>query len=126
MINFPSKILEPLKNFLLSEEERLIRTKKRLESEDPYNETLGRHDDVAIGSEVMEQVNHDEVEAEKNEASRMLIKIKKTLARIRIGRYGVCEECGKMIDTDRLAITPTAELCVDCERKAEKSKKKQS
>ncbi|MBI4999343.1 TraR/DksA C4-type zinc finger protein [Candidatus Gottesmanbacteria bacterium] len=34
--------------------------------------------------------------------------------------YGICERCGKMIDTDRLAVMPAAELCLECEKKKEK------
>jgi RNA polymerase-binding transcription factor DksA len=125
MISFPKNILEPLRSFLVSEKQRLKKTKKRLEKEDPYGGAWNREaDDAAIDAEVNEQVDHDQVEAEKTEASRALIRVKKTLARIKIGRYGVCEKCKKMIDTDRLAINPTAEYCMDCERKVEKSKKK--
>lgn len=126
MISFPKNILEPLRSFLVSEKERLRRTKKRLEKEDPFNGLWNNReaDDAAIDAEVSEQVDHDQVEAEKQEASRALIMVKKTLARIRIGRYGVCEKCKRMIDTDRLAINPTAEYCMDCERKVEKSAKK--
>jgi RNA polymerase-binding transcription factor DksA len=124
MISFPKNILEPLRKFLVSEEVRLKRTRARLEKEDPYGGSWDREaDDAAIDSEVMEQVDHDRVEAEKKEASRALIRVKKTLARIKIGRYGICEGCGKMIDTDRLAINPTAEYCMSCERGVEKSKK---
>ena len=126
MISFPQNILEPLRRFLVSEKERLKKTKKRLEKEDPYNSKWNNReaDDAAIDGEVMEQVDHDQVEAEKKEASRALIRVRKTLTRIKIGRYGICEKCGKMIDTDRLAINPTAEFCVNCERKVERAGKK--
>ena len=36
--------------------------------------------------------------------------------------YGICEDCGKMIDTDRLMIYPEATLCVSCEAKKEKKR----
>jgi len=49
--------------------------------------------------------------------------VRKTLTRIKLGRYGICEECHKMIDTDRLAIDLTAEYCVKCAVKKENSKK---
>lgn len=125
MISFPKNILEPLRKFLVSEEVRLKKTRERLEKEDPYGGSWDREvDDAAVDAEVMEQVDHDQVEAEKKEASRALIRVKKTLARIKIGKYGICEECGKMIDTDRLAINPTAECCMECERRAEKKNKR--
>ena len=46
--------------------------------------------------------------------------IKKALKRVKIGKYGICEECGKMINTDRLAVFPEATLCITCEKKKEK------
>jgi len=30
---------------------------------------------------------------------------------IKIGKYGICEDCGQMIDTDRLIIYPETTLC---------------
>jgi RNA polymerase-binding transcription factor DksA len=36
------------------------------------------------------------------------------------GTYGFCVECKQMIDTDRLAILPTATLCLMCEQKKKK------
>lgn len=125
VVEFPQKILEPLKNYLMNEEKRLRKTRARLEKEDPYsNGWANNDDDAAIDSEVMEMASHDQVSAEKKETKRALINIRKTLTRIKIGKYGLCENCNKMIDTDRLAINPTAEYCVDCERKKESSKKK--
>ncbi|KKR63523.1 MAG: hypothetical protein UU02_C0023G0001, partial [Candidatus Woesebacteria bacterium GW2011_GWA1_40_43] len=30
---------------------------------------------------------------------------------IKLGKYGICEECGQMIDTERLIAFPEATLC---------------
>jgi RNA polymerase-binding transcription factor DksA len=38
---------------------------------------------------------------------------------VKLGKYGICEKCGKMIDTDRLAINPEATTCIDCEKDKE-------
>ena len=46
--------------------------------------------------------------------------MRKALTRIRFGKYGLCERCGKFIDTDRLMIMPETTLCVECEKKREK------
>ena len=45
------------------------------------------------------------------------VQIRKALTRVRLGTYGTCEDCGKMIDTDRLMIYPEATLCVACTAK---------
>ena len=34
--------------------------------------------------------------------------------RLRTGRYGVCERCGREIPADRLEAQPAARLCVAC------------
>lgn len=39
--------------------------------------------------------------------------------RVADGDYGVCEHCGRPIGAARLAARPTAELCIDCARRAE-------
>jgi len=45
--------------------------------------------------------------------------IKETLERIRGGRYGICERCGKPITPRRLEILPYAARCVKCEDKSQ-------
>ena len=54
------------------------------------------------------------------ELERKIIQTRKALTRIKIGKYGICEDCGEMIDTDRLMIYPEATLCAKCQKKREK------
>lgn len=117
-VQFPSNVLEPLLNYLRGEEKRLVKVKVSLKKEDPFKGRK-REDDNSVDADVAEQVDHDRVFAIRNEITRSLINIRKTLTRIKIGRYGTCERCGQMIDTDRLAIKPTAEFCVACEKAVE-------
>lgn len=51
---------------------------------------------------------------------RAIVEIDAALARIDDGTYGTCEECGAEIPLERLRALPTARLCVDCQRAAEK------
>jgi RNA polymerase-binding transcription factor DksA len=44
--------------------------------------------------------------------------IDRALAQIEAGKYGVCDNCGRDIDPDRLAFRPASILCVDCKTKA--------
>ena len=37
-----------------------------------------------------------------------------------VQNYGICENCGKEIDPERLEIFPETTLCVDCKRKYER------
>lgn len=122
MISFPLKVLQPLIRFLKHEEKRLKKVEKNLENEDPFNNT-GRVDDNAVDTDAVEQVEHERVSATKAAINKSLVSVRKTMTRIKLGRYGICEECHKMIDTDRLAIDLTAEYCVKCAAKIEAKKK---
>jgi DnaK suppressor protein len=121
VISFPLKVLQPLIRFLKQEEKRLRKAEKNLEKEDPFNDPT-RVDDNAVDTDVTEQVEHERVSATKKAMNRSLVSVRKTLTRIKLGKYGICEKCHKMIDTDRLAINLTAELCVKCAAKMEKKK----
>ena len=77
-------------------------------------------DNAAPDTEAEEQYGHARVSAIKDELNRKASQIEKALKRLKAGRYGQCEDCGKMIDTDRLAIFPEATMCVSCEKKREK------
>jgi len=114
-------VLRPLMDYLKGEEKRLVKAKSSLVKEDPFKGRK-REEDNSIDADVAEQVDHDRVFASRIELRKSLINIRKTLTRIKIGRYGICEKCSKMIDTDRLAIKPTAEYCVSCEKEVEAKK----
>lgn len=121
VIEFPAKVLEPVKNYLKKEERRLKERKKKLKKEDPFSDP-GRGEDNAVDSDALEQAGHERIEAIQTEVDKALITVRKALTRIKLGNYGTCESCGKMINTDRLAIKPTADSCIACERKKEGKK----
>ncbi len=122
-IRFPSQILLPVANFLKAQLAKLKINRKKISSEDPFNDKARTLDNAATDTEAEEQFGHARVLAIKKELSNKSEQIKKALGRIKQGKYGTCEVCGKMIDTDRLAITPEATKCVSCEKKAEKKAK---
>jgi RNA polymerase-binding transcription factor DksA len=122
VISFPLKVLQPLIKYLKQEEKRLKKVGKSLDKEDPFNDT-SRVDDNAVDTDVAEQTDHERVSATKMAVNRSLIAVRTTLTRIKLGKYGICEECNKMIDTDRLAIKLTAEHCIKCAAKFESKKK---
>ncbi len=61
-------------------------------------------------------------ETEKREFSSLnlsrqketLFSIDHALRKIREGRYGICEKCGKPIEKKRLEIIPYARICIKC------------
>jgi RNA polymerase-binding protein DksA len=49
-----------------------------------------------------------------------LANVESALKRIEAGTYGVCENCGRPIDVERLEAMPWVTLCIDCKREAER------
>jgi RNA polymerase-binding transcription factor DksA len=118
-ISFPAQLLKPLVAYLKGEQKKLKKTKEQLKKVDPFE--IGNRDaDNSVDSDVAENVEHDRAYAMRMQVTKSLIAVRKTLTRIKLGKYGICSGCGKMIDTDRLAVTPTAETCMECAKKAEK------
>jgi RNA polymerase-binding transcription factor DksA len=118
IIQIPAKLLAPLRDYLQHEQMKLMKSKSVLKREDPFTDSQRVDDNADIGKEAVEQFGHQRSEALRSEVDKILINIRKTLTKIKIGKYGLCEKCGKLIDTDRLAINPTAEFCMDCQKKA--------
>lgn len=56
----------------------------------------------------------DGVSVDTDHTRKKLQEVKKTLDRIKKGRYGICERCGKKIDQARLKVLATATHCRDC------------
>lgn len=117
---FPANVLSPVANFLSARLHTLEKRKKEIAKEDPFADVSRVNDNAAPDIEADEQSGHARTSAIKTEISKRIVQTRKALTRIKIGKYGICEECGQMIDTDRLIIYPEATICVSCERKREK------
>jgi len=118
-IVFPTNLLEPIRQFLHLEEKKLNQRKKALEEQDPFRDSKRILDNASSDADASEQFGHATVEGLKREVDRKLIQVRKALTRIKLGKYGTCEKCGKMIDTDRLMVFPEATVCIKCEKKRE-------
>jgi RNA polymerase-binding transcription factor DksA len=116
-IRFPLRVLKPIKDHLTQEEKKLLKRKEALAQEDPYANEDRVNDNAAIDSDAAEEAGHERIAALRKEIDRALIGIRKSLTRIKIGKYGLCEVCGQLIDTDRLAVNPTASRCMRCTQK---------
>lgn len=118
-VAIPSRIMSSIREHLLREQQNLKDRKKRLKKEDPFADSARTTDNAAIDTDVNEQVGHERVMGIQNEVDKMLIRVRKALSAIKFGKYGICTNCSRMIDTSRLAINPTAEYCMDCATKLE-------
>lgn len=119
-LKFPSSLLFPIGQFLTGQLHKLETNKKKLDEEDPFKSESRITDNAAPDTEAEEQFGHARTSALKEQIDRKIIQTRKALTRIKIGKYGICENCGDMIDTDRLVVFPEATLCVKCEKRKEK------
>jgi DnaK suppressor protein len=55
----------------------------------------------------------------RDRESKLIKKIKKALARIENGTFGICEKCGEEITKKRLIARPVTTQCIDCKTKEE-------
>lgn len=120
---FPANLLSPVANLLRGKLQTLEKRKDDISKEDPFKDVERVNDNAAPDIEADEQFGHARTSALKSEIGRTIIQIKKALTRIRLGKYGICEVCGEMIDTDRLMICPEATLCAKDAAKKEKKGK---
>ena len=119
-LRFPRNILGAVSNLLTSESKRLEKKKKKLSLEDPFADVRRLNDNASPDTDAAEQFGHATVIAMQKQVDRKLVQIRKALASIIIGKYGICERCGKKIDTDRLMVMPETTICVVCEKDKEK------
>ena len=119
-ISFPKNLLKPVGDFLYNRLSMLRINRKKISSEDPFNDKTRDLNNAATDTEAEEQFGHARVMAIKAELNAKTKQIKKALFFVKKGKYGICETCGKMIDTVRLAIYAEATKCIKCEKKGEK------
>lgn len=120
IIGFPKKLITPIGDFLSDQLSRLEKRKKEVDGDDPFKDTRRLTDNASPDSDAAEQFGHTLVSAIRGELDKKIIQTHKALTRIKVGKYGICENCGNMIDTDRLMVYPEATLCINCEKKKEK------
>jgi len=119
-VKFPSNLLFPVGKLLSWRLSSLEKKKKSIEEEDPFKDTERLNDNASPDADAAEQFGHARSTALKNELGKKIVQTKKALTNIKYGTYGICADCKKMINTDRLMVYPEATLCVSCEAKREK------
>lgn len=117
---YPDEVLRPVREYLASRLGGLEKRKKEIAETDPYNDPSRLNDNAAIDADASEQIEHMNVSALKMSVDRSMIQIRKAMTMLKLGKYGICERCTKMIDTDRLMVMPETTICLDCEKKKEK------
>ena len=59
----------------------------------------------------------------RDRESKLIKKVKKALARIENGTFGICESCGEDISIERLKARPVTTQCIECKTKEEAQEK---
>lgn len=120
MTQFPKSLLDQMHSYLENRTSALEKKMARLKKEDPFQDKTRFVDQAAEDAEAHNKARHEQVSALQRQINLALAQTRKALAKIKIGKYGICESCGKPIETGRLAAMPEATLCVACEQKREK------
>ena len=119
-VNFPTSLLTPVAKVLGWRLLSLEKKRKEISEQDPFKDTDRLSDNASPDADAAEQFGHARITALKNELAKKIVQTRQALTRIKFGKYGICDDCGKMIDTDRLVVYPEATKCVSCEKKREK------
>ena len=111
--NLPKEFIELIKRQLTRKEKELQKEQASLMKEDPYlqsgrTESNSEYMDEAILEDTRKTIS----DAQVNIVQTMLMEVKRALAAIKIGKYGICEVCGDPIDTARLRAYPQATTCL--------------
>lgn len=119
-MNYPTNLLAPILDYFRKTEKQLLSRKRKIASEDPFADTTRLDDNADLGGEATEQFGHEQATVLGEETEEALTRVRGAMKRVEDGSYGKCVKCGQMIDTDRLGIDPTAELCMECAKKKNK------
>ncbi len=117
-MQYPRNVLQSVWDYLKKLEGDLLKRKSSLAKEDPFADTTRLNDNASDDTEAAEQFGHAQSAALGEETSGALARVQSAMKRVDDGTYGKCVSCGEMIDTDRLGIDPTAEMCMNCAKKA--------
>ena len=118
-LRFPANLVAPIAGILRSSLKKLEFRKKEISIEDPFTDKSRVLDNASPDTDAEEQFGHARTSAIREQIDRQMIQTRKALTRIKIGKYGICEDCSDMIDTDRLMAYPEATLCKGCKAKRE-------
>ena len=86
-----------------------------LTSQDPFTDKERVNDNSSDDTEAYELSGHDRMTALIEELKTKIADIDAALARMQDGTYGICTQCGELIEEERLRIVPTTTLSIDCE-----------
>jgi RNA polymerase-binding transcription factor DksA len=113
--------LSQQKQALLEEEARLLRDLGELAEEDPTNPGtyIPKHLETGSNSDDDNAIESAALADDLPVVERLqeeLRDVRKALASLEKGTYGICKYCQKPIDIKRLEARPTSSSCVSCKK----------
>jgi RNA polymerase-binding transcription factor DksA len=96
-----------LEQELLELADQIDTLKEKLKNRPNYTRGVG---DPRMTSWALDQVLLQQLKGRIDSLNHALDNVEK-------GKYGICEQCGKQINPDRLAVLLDAKLCIDCANK---------
>lgn len=119
MLNLTRPNFEKIKAVLLRQQKKVEEDLKAIERADPVlGDSLAESSEPGTDSWLADV--HNQAVAVQHNLQDMLRTIKKSLTNLRVGKYGICEKCGKPIEIARLEAMPTATLCLADSKKTAK------
>lgn len=117
MLSFPSKTINYIKNLLQRQQREVEKNLKEVEDDDPASpDGLAESSEPGTDSYIAD--THTKIVVLGNQLKKTNSSIKAALLKIKNGKYGKCEKCGKQIEIGRLLAMPTAQYCLSCSKKA--------
>lgn len=119
----PRREADPFRKLLLAKQRILSGDISHMEDESLKR---GRQENAAQDISNFAELGTDNFEQEftigliENEEEAMK-EIGDALDRIKAGRYGACETCGKRVSKERLRIVPYTRHCIACQQKEERA-----
>ncbi len=117
------KELKALKNVLIREKERILKSLSQLEENTQKTSRGNTPEGAGVPTHIAELgTDAFEKNLDLNLTSSevdLLQMIEESLKKIETKKYGICESCGKPIPKARLRAVPYTKYCIKCQRQQE-------
>ncbi len=96
--------------------EKLIAQKQQLLSEAGMTITTMPENNLSpdLGDQASTEIDRNFILRLREREQKLLRKIDLALERMEEGKFGICENCGSKIETERLEARPVTTMCIDC------------
>lgn len=116
------KFIEKLKEKLEEQKKSIQKELESFASEDPnlkhnWDTKYPNREDGDKDDQADEATEYDNMLSLEHSLELRLKGVSLALEKIAEGKYGICENCGKQIEEERLEAAPDARFCMKCNQK---------